>query len=568
MKEKAKLPWHLLMTVTGLLVMTFSLGGCTQGPVNIEANQDSADAYTIAYGNMVKLDAAAKYKQQSVLYDVSNIQMMYGEYEKALETVNLALEFSDDMMLVTNKIKLLEMFSAYEERDALVQQVVAEKWDQYPLMTLDDQLYFNFLLISNYDNETAIENYLEILENGVEEEYYDDIYNNLGWAYLNLYDYENAMLYCLKSLEYEPDDSITLSNLGNSYYGLDDLANAFSTYEKSMQSDPYNTYAVYGYALTAQALEKYDVAIDTWNQYVSVLPMDVDGWSGLYECYLAVEDLEGQSECLDALITLAPDDRGYAYDKLIVQQELGILLDPYEAISDYQISMGDFEAEWLVADFTYNYGSPDQGLPLYEALLTGDPLTYWDYSSLAEDAHYYEENELLERILVEVETNLSREERLEIEAYLYYYDENADKLFEVSSEIIAINPESGYGYEFLGDAFYFAKDFESAAVTYGLAATYSEDPYYSSQAQVDCLILLDRVEEANQLNEQLLASYPDDAYSYVYQARIDMKMGLEADAIENLVIALSLSDYLDDIFETYSELAPLKGHPSLEAIGQ
>ena len=157
---------------------------------------------------------------------------------------------------------------------------------------------------------------------------------------------------------------------------------------------------------------------------------------------------------------------------------------------------------------------------------------------------------------------------MQIEAYLSYYDEDPEKLMNAALEIVAINPESGYGYEYLGDAYYFVEDYEQAAASYGLAVMYSEDTYYSSQAQVDSLILSGDVEQANQVNAQFLETYPDDAYGYVYQARIAMKMGTTEAAVDQLITAMTLSDYLENIFETYEELAPLKGRPELESIGQ
>ena len=568
--------------ITLLFLITITLTACTQTSPNINPNQApissesesesstilDSDFYTIAYANMVNLDAAVKHKNSDVLYTVSNIQIMYGAYDKALETVNRGLEFSDDMMLVTNKADLLERFGDYDARDALVEQVIGAQREHYSGMNLDEKLYFNYLLISNDENEAAITNYLEILETGVEDSYLGGLYNNIGWAHLNIYDYENAKMYCEKSLEYEPGDSITLSNLGNCYFGLEDYETAIGYYDEAMLGDPYNSYAIFGYASAAQKLEDYDAAIEVWTQYVEMLPMDVDGWDGLYACYLATEDLEGQEKCLDALVSLVPAERSYAYDKLIVQSELGNIIDRYEMTADYREAAGDFEADRLFADFSYNYVSDVQGVGLYSEILSNDALTYSEYSVVAEDVHYLDEPELLASVLDKVEKNLSREERLQIEAYLYYYDEDPEKLMNAALEIVTINPESGYGYEYLGDAYYFVEDYEQAAASYGLAVMYSEDIYYSSQAQVDALILSGDVEQANQVNALFIESYPDDAYGYVYQDRIAMKMGTTEAAVDQLITAMTLSDYLENIFETYEELAPLKGRPELDEIGQ
>ncbi|MDW7662920.1 MAG: tetratricopeptide repeat protein [Bacillota bacterium] len=573
MMSKRKLSWSLIRSIVVLTIAVASLVGCAQSTLNIETDQDYSkavlsedydDYYTIAFGNMVNVDAAAKFKQDTVLYTVSNIQFKYGEYKKALNTVNQALEFSNNLNLVANKIKFLELLTDYEAKDTLVKQVISEHSERYPVMSIDEKLYYNYLLISDGHDREAIRNYTEILNSNVDSSYLEALYNDLGLAHLNLNENEDAKIYLTLSLKSNPDDSITLSNLGNSYYGLNDFQRAFELYAQAIQNDPYNTYAIYGYASAAQELENYDTAVDTWTTYLDLLPMDMDGWIGLYAGYLSLEDLEGQKKSLEALTALAPYDRSFAYDQLIAHHEMGILTDSGDVTKSYREATSDFEADWLIADFTYNYVSAEQGVSLYEALVSNDDLEYSEYSSLADDIYYLDESELFELVLGKVEENFSREARLEIEAYQYYYAEDAVKLLEVASEIIEINPKSGFGYEYLGDAYYFEMDYESAASSYGLAVTLSEDAYYSLKSQVDCLILLGRMEEAKQLNEQFLEIYSDDAFGYVYQARINMKMSQEEAAVDDLVMAFSLSSYLDHIFETYEELSSLKGHPKLD----
>ncbi|MCD4712644.1 MAG: tetratricopeptide repeat protein, partial [Clostridiales bacterium] len=424
MMRNRNLSWSLIRSMVMLTMVIGSLVGCAQSTLNIETDQDYSkavlsedydDYYTIAFGNMVNVDAAAKFKQDTVLYTVSNIQFKYGEYEKALNTVNQALEFSNNLNLVANKIKFLELLTDYEAKDTLVKQVISEHSERYPVMSIDEKLYYNYLLISDGHDREAIRNYTEILNSNVDSSYLEALYNDLGLAHLNLNENEDAKIYLTLSLKSNPDDSITLSNLGNSYYGLNDFQRAFELYAQAIQNDPYNTYAIYGYASAAQELENFDTAVDTWTTYLDLLPMDMDGWIGLYAGYLSLEDLEGQKKSLEALTALAPYDRSFAYDQLIVHHEMGILTDSGDVTKSYREATSDFEADWLIADFTYNYVSAEQGVSLYEALVSNDELEYSEYSSLAEDIYYLDESELFELVLGKVEENFSREARLEIE---------------------------------------------------------------------------------------------------------------------------------------------------------
>lgn len=578
MNNRENLSWHIVKILVVIIMISLSLGGCTNNNTNIDSNQanlatDGSNKlndhyYTIALGNMVNLDNAYKHKLDKVFYTVSNIQIKYGQYEQALETVNRGLEFSNDILLVTNKVDLLNRKGDFASRNTVVEAFVDENFDLYTNMSLDEKMSFNYFLVSNDYNELAIQNYLDILEWSNDYSILGTIYNNIGWAYLNLNDFETAQTYCETAIEYAPEDSTMLSNLGNCYYGLQDYEKALLMFDKAIKYNPNNTDAIYKFGTVANELQKYNLAIDFWPKYVTLLPSNIEGWTGYYVSAAAIEDWNTVKNCLDAMVSLAPDEWDYAYAQLIVQQKLGTLTDPYEVITSYQEAAGVFNANWLVADFTYNYISTENGLMLYETMLTDTTLSYSQYTALAERINALGEGTLLSNVLSAVEEYFNREDRLKIEAYLYYTDKDVENLFEVSTEIIEINPESGYGYEYLGDAYYFKEDFETAALNYELATLYSDDKYYSRKAYVDCMILLDRTEEAEQLSKKFLKDYPYDAWGYVNHARIKMKMWVVESAVKHLVTAMSLSNDLGGIFETYEELASLKDRPEFKSLNQ
>lgn len=578
MNNSENLSWHIVKILVVIIMISLSLGGCTNNNTNIDYNQanlatDGSNKlndhyYTIALGNMVNLDNAYKHKLDKVFYTVSNIQIKYGQYEQALETVDRGLEFSNDILLVTNKVDLLNRKGDFASRNTVVEAFVDENFDLYTNMSLDEKMSFNYFLVSNYYNELAIQNYLDILEWSNDYSILGTIYNNIGWAYLNLNDFEIAQTYCETAIEYAPEDSTMLSNLGNCYYGLQDYEKALLMFDKAIKYNPNNTDAIYKFGTVANELQKYNLAIDVWPKYVKLLPSNIEGWTGYYVSAAAIEDWNTVKNCLDAMVSLAPDEWDYAYAQLIVQQKLGTLTDPYEVIATYQETAGVFNANWMVADFTYNYISTESGLILYEALLVDRTLSYSEYTSLAERINALGEGILLSKVLSAVEENFNREDRLKIEAYLYYNNKDVENLYEVSTEIIEINPESGYGYEYLGDAYYFDEDYETAALNYELATLYSDDNYYSRKAYVDCMILLDRIEEAEQLSKKFLKDYPYDAWGYVNHARIKMKMWVVESAVKHLVTAMSLSNDLNGIFETYEELASLKDREEFKSFNQ
>lgn len=574
MKEQRKMMWQVISVIIAMILTTVIMVGDIQSTLNVKSNikysflknsEENEDALSIAFANVINLDSALKEKQLNVLYIVREIQTKYGEYEKALKTIDMELELSYDMPTMLEKIELVGKIDNDFTQEVVLDQVIDKQARQYQNLGLEEKLNYNYLLILNNQNLEAIENYKEILLWNTDVSYLGTINNNIAWAYLNLNDYVNAKIYCNIALKYDADDSIALSNLGNSYYGLDEIQKAYDTYDKALKIDPENAFGLYGLASAANDLEKYDVARDAWIKYVALKPKDVDGWDGLYDCYLVNQDLDGQNECIENMILLDPTNSRYTYDYLIIQHEMNSFIRPNRLVSAYRKAAGDFKADSLVAYFTYNYLSVDDSLKLYEDLVEKYDLTYNEYLSLAGDVYYLGETPIYESVLNKIEAKLGREDRLEIEANIYYEDEITYKLLEVTKELIEINPKSGYGYEYLGDAYYFKKDYENAEANYDIARHYVENPAYSMMARVDCLILLGATERANHLNLDYIASYPDDEYGYIYQARIEMKKGHEKEAIEQLLIANSISDNLGNVIEYYEELAPLKNNSSLKS---
>lgn len=573
MKEQRKLMWHIITVIIVMILTAVIMVADIQSTVNVKSDikysflkstSQNEDALSIAFANVINLDSALKEKQLNVIYNVREIQTKYGEYEKALKSIDMELELSYDMPTMLEKIELVRKIDNNFTQEAVLDQVIEKQARQYQNFGLEEKLNYNYLLILNNQNLEAIENYKEILLWNSDNSILGSINNNIAWAYLNLNDYVNAKIYCNIALKYDPNDSIALSNLGNSYYGLDEIQKAYDTYDKALKIDPENAFGLYGLASAAIDLKKYDVAKDAWIKYVALKPKDLEGWSGLYECYLENQDLKGQKECVGNMINLDPTNSRYTYDYLIIQHEMHSFIRLNQLVSVYRKAAGDFKADSLVAYFTYNYLSVDDSLKLYEDLVEKYDLTYNEYLSLAGDVYYLGETPIYESVLNKIEAKLGREDRLEIEANIYYEDEVTYKLLEVTKELVEINPKSGYGYEYLGDAYYFKKDYENAEANYDIARHYIENPAYSMMARVDCLILLGSTERANQLNLDYIASYPDDEYGYIYQARIEMKKGHEKEAIDQLLIANSISDNLGNVIEYYEELAPLKNNSSLK----
>ena len=575
MKSRIKMSIQLVKCFTFLFFIMVLLVGCTQKNLNIEPDPSfladdipgnlGNDFYIVAYGNMVDLEAAEKHKLTKVFTTLSNIQVIYGLYDQAFSTLDRGMACSDNLDLFMYKLKLYDRLDDKESYKILVDQMVEEQSARYPSMLFKDKMIYNYALITSIYGKQGLDQLFELLDTNISYTETGQVISYIGLAYFYQNDYENGKYYSEMALDVIPEDSDTLLNLGGYYQAQGDYETAFNYYNQVLQRYPDNADAIYRCAVAAYEQDNLDLAVDYFSKFVTLRPNDVEGWTGYY---ISTEDPELQKNCVDALVSIAPDDRNYAYYQLIVEQKLANPRDPYEVIMAYQEATSPFDAKWLVADFTFHYLSEVEGISLYRDLIENVTLSFSDYVDFVNNIGSLGNSVLLAQVLNQVEAAHGAENRYILEAYVSYYTSDIDSLMNASKKIIKINPQNGYGYESLADSYYFRKDYVNALSNYLLAVQYRDEPYDSSKAVIDCLILLDRIEEAEALSEQFILDYPNDAYGYVNHARIKMRMMIVESAVKHLTTAMSLSNNLNGIFEVYEELAPLKERPEFKSIAK
>jgi len=99
-------------------------------------------------------------------------------------------------------------------------------------------------------------------------------------------------------------------------------------------------------------------------------------------------------------------------------------------------------------------------------------------------------------------------------------------------------PNNSDGYRMLGNFYYGNAQLDKAATEY--ASLYQEHPkdILVKKNYIQLLILLNRVDEARKLNDEIVKAKPDDADAQVYKAEIDIRAGKAADAVPTLQAVL------------------------------
>jgi tetratricopeptide (TPR) repeat protein len=99
-------------------------------------------------------------------------------------------------------------------------------------------------------------------------------------------------------------------------------------------------------------------------------------------------------------------------------------------------------------------------------------------------------------------------------------------------------PNNSEGYRMLGNFYYGNNQFNKAATEY--ASLYQEHPkdMVVKKNYIQLLILIDRIDEARKLDEEVVKAKPDDPDAQVYKAEIEIRSGKASEAVTTLQAVL------------------------------
>lgn len=554
--------WGASLLVIGLTLMVFT--ACTNNDVNNQESGINLSEDDIEIEEDVEIDSEVEEgpdENIEHLFEEESYEFLMGialsykddlDYEASMLLTKRLLEVYDDQRLKINLYDCYTYLGDYEEeKKALLEENIELYEAVYDGLSFSEKSNYNYNLILSGDNQKAIDNYLVLVEETEDENRLESLYNNISWAYVNIGDYENAIIYSKKSLEIEID-STTLTNLGNSYYGLGQYQDAADTFEQAHELNPNNTYAIYGLANTYGRLDEDEKSLEFWILYTEVQPNDMDGWSTLFRRYKE-DNIEEAIKVLETILTLSDDSQYYWRElyKLYDLQGQTELRD--NLLLEYRTVHGDYAADLLYAQEIFKVDG-QEGFVLYTALIEKHQPSIWDFSNLYMD-FYYQEDPMLEKLIVLLDQAYGKEERLKM-IFEYaddYYE--LELIVEIGEELVSIDKADAYVYSSIAYAYKDLGDNEKAIESYALSLELEMNEYIASSL-VELYIDMAYLDEA----KQLLAQSKENAVSYFYmdlqQARLYMLEGLEEEAMISIRSAFDLSTstryYLGDYkeFET------------------
>lgn len=154
------------------------------------------------------------------------------------------------------------------------------------------------------------------------DQYMGAPFNNLGWAYNELEDYERGLEYIEKSLLIVPNQDWEYVNKGNALYGLYEYEAALESYDQALAMGK-EKYAYYGKGRTLFDLERYEEALEQFDIYLGMDKSDMDGFEAKIYTLLQLDRYEDASRLADDLIRQEPDNYETYRIKAAVLEDTG-----------------------------------------------------------------------------------------------------------------------------------------------------------------------------------------------------------------------------------------------------
>ena len=145
---------------------------------------------------------------------------------------------------------------------------------------------------------------------------------NLGFAFLQLGELEQSIVFFSEILQKNPDDFVALNNRASSFYLQKNYKDALVDVKKAMEIDPNYSLAYFTYGKILTDLREYDEALNQFNKCISIEPNYFQTYGALGFLYYNKREYEKALEFFNLALLNLPNDelilnnRGANYKEL------------------------------------------------------------------------------------------------------------------------------------------------------------------------------------------------------------------------------------------------------------
>ena len=131
---------------------------------------------------------------------------------------------------------------------------------------------------------------------------------NLGYAFLKLERYNDAIDAYRENLRINPESASAWYLLGNTYFNLKRYNDSIDAYHQVLRINPDYASAWLGLGSVFSGLKRYEDTIDAYRQALRINPDDASAWYFLGNAYLSLKRYEETIDACRQALRINPDD--------------------------------------------------------------------------------------------------------------------------------------------------------------------------------------------------------------------------------------------------------------------
>ncbi|HOZ30650.1 MAG TPA: tetratricopeptide repeat protein [Bacteroidales bacterium] len=212
-----------------------------------------------------------------------------------------------------------------------------------------------------------------------------EYFKELSYAYLNLFDFENAIINSSRAIELNPVCIKCYSNLSRAWYELGDYNKAELFINKGFALSDTSTYLYMNRGLIYMKTGRNDLAVKDFSKAISLNPSDPDVYIMRANYYLINSEASNAYQDVNIAIKLDPENSEYYYYRAYILTNQALYDDALQEI-DKAIGLNDKLPHYYNLKFSIlsNMGNYNQAEKAVLKSIEIEPNDYFVYINLGD----------------------------------------------------------------------------------------------------------------------------------------------------------------------------------------
>jgi tetratricopeptide (TPR) repeat protein len=292
----------------------------------------------------------------------------------------------------------------------------------------------------------------------------DNLFYQMGLAFLNLEQYKEAIEAFQKTAELNPKNEAVYNVLGLTFLKLKQYKEAAEAYQNAVELNPENEFALSGLGIAFSNIKQYKEAIEVFQKAVELNPENEFAYNRLGSVFFNLKQYEEAINAFQIAVELNSENESVYY-------KLGSTFlnsEKYEkAIVAFQkavdLNLKNESAFNGLGSAFYNLKQYKEAVEAFQKTVELNPKNAIAYSRLGSAFNNSEQyKEAIEAFQKAVELNPKNEDALTGLGIAFSNIKQYKEATEVFQKAVELNPESEIAYNRLGSAFLNLKQYEEA----------------------------------------------------------------------------------------------------------